>query len=62
MILSCLPCMGHAMQNRILRIAGRNTTLILPYCREKDNVFPCEIEWPGITIEYVDDMSYDEWG
>ena len=59
MILSCLPCMGHALQDRNLRITGRNTALILPYYREEDNVFPYELGWPGIAIEYVDDMSYD---
>jgi hypothetical protein len=59
MILSCLPCVGLALQDRILRVAGRNTAHILLYRREEDNIFPCSLGWPGITIEYVDYMSYD---
>lgn len=51
MILSCLPCVGHALQNRTLPPAGSNTPLILHYCLEEDNVFPCELGWSGITIE-----------
>ena len=61
MILSCLPCVGHALQNRILRIAGKITAIILLYYRQEDNVFPCGLGWSGRTIEYVDDIGYDEW-
>jgi hypothetical protein len=61
MIFPCLQCVGHALQDRVLQLAGSNTSLILLYCREEDNIFPCELGWPGITIEYDDDMSYDAW-